>query len=203
MKDDLTPENLPKMTQQPEQSRRPEQSEPAGSEKPSFEAALTDAEMQRAMEVLRQEQNLLVGTMAGFMAAVVSAAVWAAATVAAEYVLGWMAVVVGIATGLAVRLAGKGIDWIFGAVGAVMALLGCVLGNVFTIAWYVSVDTGTPIVDVLSQMDAPIVIELIMESFQVTDLLFYALAVYFGYRYAIRELSAEDFDRALGRTMPS
>ena len=192
MKGDLTPENLPKMTQT---------QEPAAAEEAPVEAALTETDMQRAMEILGQEQNLLVGAMAGFVAAVVSAAVWAGATVAAGYVIGWLAVVIGIVTGLAVRLAGKGFSSIFGVVGAVMALLGCILGNVFTIAWYVSVDTGMSVIDVLAQMDAEIVVELVLESFQVTDILFYALAVYFGYRYAIREVRAEDLNRALGRTM--
>ena len=31
--------------------------------------------------------------------------------------------------------------------------------------------------------------------------LFYGLAVYFGYRYAFRQLTADDFNRALGRAM--
>ncbi len=33
------------------------------------------------------------------------------------------------------------------------------------------------------------------------DLLFYGLAIYFGYRYSFRQLAAADFNRALGRAM--
>ncbi len=153
------------------------------------------------MEFFRQEQNLLVGTMAGLLAAVVGATVWAGVTVVAGYQIGWIAIGIGFLVGIAVRIGGRGIDPVFGAVGAVMSLVGCVLGNVFTVAWYISVDAGMPVIDVLSQMDFEIVFDLILETFQVTDILFYALAMYFGYRYALRDLTPDDFDRALGRTM--
>ena len=196
MKGDLTPENLP----QPQEREKPE-SVLERSDK--VEAALADEEMKRAMEFLRQEQNLLVGAMAGFLAAVLGAVVWAGVTVTAGYSVGWLAIAVGLVTGLAVRLGGKGIDQVFGVVGAAMSALGCALGNIFTIAWYFSIETGTPVVDVLGDMDIPIVIELIIESFELTDILFYAMAVYFGYRYSFRELAQEDFDRALGRVMLS
>ena len=194
MKDDLTPENLPKWK---------ERETPDREQVEQVEAALTDEEMLRAMEFLRQEQNLLVGVMAGFLAAVAGAVVWAGVTVSAGYQVGWLAIAIGLVTGLAVRLGGKGIDKVFGVVGAVLSLLGCALGNVFTIAWFISIDTGMPVLDVLGDMDIPIVIELIMESFQVTDILFYAMAVYFGYRYSFRDLTQDDFDRALGKTMLS
>lgn len=190
MKDDLTPENLPKMVK----AERPAE----GDEQPA-EPVLTDDQKQRAAELLREEQNLVVGAMAGFLTAVVAAVGWAAATVAAGYTIGWLAVGIGFATGFAVRTAGKGIDPVFGIVGAAMSLLGCVLGNVFTIAWYIAEDAGMPVIDVLSQMDVPIVIDLILDSFQVTDILFYVLAIYFGYRYSIRDITTADYDRALGR----
>ena len=80
-----------------------------------------------------------------------------------------------------------------------MALVGCVLGNVFTIAWYISAQTGAPILDVITQLDIELMIDLITETFQVMDILFYGLALYFGYKYAFRQLTMDDFNRALGR----
>ena len=191
-KDDLTPDRLQKA--EPQKEHEPEAGQAA-------EFSLTEDEAQRAMEFFRQEQNLLMGTVSGFLAAVVGAAVWAAVTVATEYQIGWMAVGIGFLVGLAVRIGGKGIDPVFGVVGALMSLVGCVLGNLFTVAWFISVDAGITVMDVLSQMDVQIVAELMMETFQVMDVLFYGLAVYFGYRYAFRELNIDDFNRALGRAM--
>lgn len=194
MKDDLTPENLPRMVKQPRV---------ADGDEPPAERVLTAEEKQAAAELLRQEQNLVVGAVAGFLTAVVAAIAWAAITVAAGYTIGWLAVGIGFATGFAVRTAGKGVEPIFGIVGGIMSLIGCILGNVFTIAWYIAEDAGMKVVDVLSQMDIPIVIDLMLDSFQITDILFYALAIYFGYRYSIRDLTAADYDRALGRGLIS
>jgi hypothetical protein len=139
--------------------------------------------------------------MAGLTAAVTGAAVWAGVTVVTEYQIGWMAVGLGFLVGIAMRTMGKGIDQVFGVVGAAMALVGCVLGNVFTIAWYISAQTGASLISVLTQLDMELMIDLITETFQVMDILFYGLAVYFGYKYAFRQLTMDDFNRALGRAM--
>lgn len=190
--EDLTPENLPKQE---------ESQEPVREEAPEPEFAITEDEARRAMEFFRQEQNLAAGSLAGLVAAVTGAAIWAGITVATDYQIGWMAVGVGMLVGIAVRVIGKGIDQIFGVAGAFMSLVGCALGNIFTVAYYVSMQTGTPIIDVLTQADVEMLVELLMSTFQVMDLLFYGLAMYFGYRYSFRQLAMKDFDRALGRAM--
>jgi ABC-type lipoprotein release transport system permease subunit len=96
---------------------------------------------------------------------------------------------------------GKGVDQVFGITGAVMALIGCALGNVFTVAYFIAMQTGAPLAEVLTQLDVDLLLEMLISTFQVTDLLFYGMAVYFGYRYAFRELTMDDFNRALGRAM--
>lgn len=190
--EDLTPENLPKQ----EETR-----EPVREESQEAEFAITEDEARRAMELFRQEQNLAAGSLAGLIAAVTGAALWAAVSVATEYQIGWMAIGIGMLVGIAIRVVGKGIDQIFGVMGAVISLIGCALGNIFTVAYYISMQTGTPLIDVLTRADVEALVDLLMSTFQVTDLLFYGLAMYFGYRYAFRELTMEDFDRALGRAM--
>ena len=170
-------------------------------EEQAAEFALTEDEAQRAMEFFRQEQNLLMGALYGLFAAVAGAAVWAGVTVATGYQIGWMAVGIGFLVGVAVRAGGKGIDQAFGVVGAVLSLAGCALGNLFTVAYFVSQELGVSMVHVLAGLDPQMAVEMIAANFQVMDLLFYALAVYFGYRYAFRQLGMDDFNRALGRAM--
>jgi hypothetical protein len=196
MSNDLTPENLPR----PQQPRQEMQDE-LRQEEQAAEFALTEDEAQRAMQFFREEQNLAMGTLYGLIAAFVGAAVWAGVTIATDYQIGWMAVGIGFLVGIAVRAGGKGIDQVFGIVGAVLALIGCLLGNLFTVAWFVSQQYGVPIAEVLSGLDLESAMEFVSSTFQVMDLLFYGLAIYFGYRYAFRQLSADDFNRALGRTM--
>ena len=192
MSDDLTPDSIPKP---------PEPQEQKAEDQAQAEFQMSEQEAARALEVFREEQNLVVGSMAGLTAAVTGAAVWAGVTVVTEYQIGWMAVGLGFLVGIAMRTMGKGIDQVFGVVGAAMALVGCVLGNVFTIAWYISAQTGSPILDVITQMDIELMIDLITETFRVMDILFYGLALYFGYKYAFRQLTPDDFNRALGRAL--
>jgi hypothetical protein len=192
MSNDLTPDSIPKPPDSQEQKAEDQA-------QPEFQISEQDAE--RALDVFRQEQNLVVGGMAGLIAAVAGAAVWAGVTVVTEYQIGWMAVGLGFLVGIAIRTMGRGIDQVFGVVGAVMALVGCVLGNVFTIAWYISAQTGSSLMSVLTQLDMELMIDLITESFQVMDILFYGLALYFGYKYAFRQLTSDDFNRALGRAI--
>ena len=192
MSDDLTPDSIPKPPE-------PQEQKAEDQVQPEFQISEQDAE--RALDVFRQEQNLVVGGMAGLIAAVAGAAVWAGVTVVTEYQIGWMAVGLGFLVGIAIRTMGRGIDQVFGVVGAVMALVGCVLGNVFTIAWYISAQTGSSLISVLTQLDMELVIDLITETFQVMDILFYGLALYFGYKYAFRQLTSDDFNRALGRAI--
>ena len=192
MSDDLTPDALPK---------QPAEEQPRLDEAEQQEFQITEQEAIRAMEVFREEQNLLVGSLAGLIAAVVGATVWAGVTVATEYQIGWMAVGVGFLVGIAMRVTGKGIDQIFGVVGAVMSLVGCALGNLFTITYFMADSFDLAIMDILSQMTVADVYGLLKETFQVMDILFYGLALYFGYRYAFRQLTMDDFNRALGRAI--
>ncbi len=196
MSNDLTPENLPRQ-KEPQQQMQDE----LRQEEQAAEFALTEDEARRAMEFFREEQNLAMGTLYGLIAAFAGAAIWAGVTIATEYQIGWMAVGIGFLVGIAVRAGGKGIDQVFGFVGAVLSLVGCLLGNLFTVAWFMSQEFGVPIGDVLSGLDPESALELIASTFQVMDLLFYGLAIYFGYRYSFRQLAAGDFNRALGRAM--
>lgn len=85
-----------------------------------------EAEVLEAFEQLDYEQNLPMGVVAGLIGALVGAALWAWITVLTDAQIGWMAIAVGFLVGLAVRIFGKGLDKVFGIVGAVLSLLGCV-----------------------------------------------------------------------------
>ncbi len=163
------------------------------------EPAISDHQMQMAMETLRSEQNLLVGTLAGFVASLTGAGVWALVTVVTEYQIGWMAVGIGVLVGFSIRLAGKGIDQTFGIAGAALALIGCVVGNVLTMTYFIAANEGMSFMDILVQLDFAITYELLASTFEIIDVLFYGMAVYFGYKYAFRQVSEDDFNRVLGK----
>jgi hypothetical protein len=145
-----------------------------------------------AAERLRGEQSLFGGAVAGAAAALGGAAVWAAVTAATGYQIGWMAVGVGFLVGFAVRLAGKGIDKSFGVLGAVLALVGCVAGNLLTGCWYLAQEVGADLVDVLADLTPSLASQIVRATFSPIDLLFYGFAVYEGYRLSFRRVTQED-----------
>ena len=151
------------------------------------------------METLRNEQNLAIGTVTGLLAALLGAGIWALVTVVTEYQIGWMAVGIGFLVGFAMRHTGKGIDPVYGIISAALSLLGCAVGNVLTIAYFVADSQGMAFMDVAVQIDPVIAWSLLVDTFEVMDVLFYGLAAYFGYRYAFRQITQADIDRALGK----
>jgi len=163
------------------------------------EAALTDQQAAMLMQTLHDEQNLLMGGLTGLFAALAGAGVWAAVTVATEYQIGWMAVGIGFLVGYAVRLVGKGIAPVFGAVSAALSLLGCAAGNLLTFTWFISSAEGLSFMEVATQLNVAIVVEILSSTFEVMDILFYGLAAYFGYKTAFRQITQADLDRALGK----
>ncbi len=143
------------------------------------------------MQVLSSESadngNLPLGIAAGLAAAVVSAIAWAAITAATSFQIGFMAVGVGFAVAYAVRLAGRGHDGRFAVASAIIALFGCLLGNVLTIVvMSAPVNHMTYIEELIAML--PHVVEAMKATFQFMDLVFYAIGTYFGFRYATTPL---------------
>ena len=140
---------------------------------------------------LRAEQNLPLAIFAGMGAAILGAAIWATATVTTGFQIGYMAIAVGFVVGYAVRM-GKGVDKIFGIVGGVLALLGCVLGNVLSVVGFISKEQHIGVIETLSRLDYSKVPEMVTATFSVMDLVFYGIAVYEGYRFSFRRVTAQD-----------
>lgn len=68
----------------------------------------------------------------GAIACVVAGAIWAGITIATGYQIGWIAIGVGFLVGTVIRIAARGSDaLIYGAIGAVFAVLACFLGDFF------------------------------------------------------------------------
>lgn len=170
-------------------------------EQPDEQPVISDHESQMAFETFQSEQNLVMGTFAGIVAAVAGAGIWAGVTVVTEYQIGWMAIGIGVLVGFAVRMTGKGISQTFGIAAALLSFVGCILGNILTITYFVAVNQDMTFMDILTQLNYPIIVEMLTTTFEIIDVLFYGLAIYFGYRYAFRQISEDDLNRALGKAM--
>jgi len=150
------------------------------------ELPLLNEEQNETMAKMEMEQNLPLALLGGVLAAVLGAAIWASITVITGYQIGFMAIGVGFLVGYAVRIFGKGIKPIFGVIGATFALFGCILGNIFTMAYFGSVELGMSFFEFLTVLEIAVIPELLVETFQPMDLLFYGFAIYEGFKFSFK-----------------
>lgn len=149
---------------------------------------MDEAARRYEIEQQRIYQNMPMGFLVGTLAAVGGAVVWAAITVVTGWQIGWMAVGIGFVVGHAVRVFGKGIDTSFRFLGALLALVGCLLGNFFTVVGYLSQTLEISPFEVLSEIAFEELADGMIATFSVMDLVFYGIAVYEGYRLSVREI---------------
>jgi hypothetical protein len=170
----------------------------------SGQAEANEYNLKRYMERLKEEQNLPLAVAAGAGGAFIGAILWALITYFTEYQIGWMAIGVGFLVGLAVRTFGKGLNKIYGIIGAGFSLLGCLVGNYLAVIFLIAKFESVPFLDVfLTLVLSPALsLEIMVDTFQLLDLLFYGLAVYQGYRLSFRQITQEELDRALGTGAP-
>jgi hypothetical protein len=164
------------------------------------ESTIDPRKLEELMSRLREEESLVKGIIGGLVAALVGAAIWATVTVVTNYQIGWMAVGVGFLVGFAVRYTGKGLSMPFGIIGGVCALLGCVGGNVLSICGFISNQESVPLLQVIVNLAQKpnVIVELLTETFNPMDLLFYGIAVYEGYKFSFRQISEQELASVTG-----
>ena len=143
------------------------------------------------IEELNYDSNLILGLVGGVLAMLVSAVIWGLITYFTEYQISWMAIGVGFFVGIAIQKLGKGKSLIFGISGAILSLLGCLLGNYLFYNGILAREWEAPYFGVLLaiSLDPAAVIELFTMAFDIMDLLFYGVAAYIGFRAAMGTMS--------------
>ena len=144
-----------------------------------------------AITELDFDSNLTLGLVGGVLAMLVSAVLWGVITYFTEYQISWMAIGVGFLVGFAIQKLGKGKTLIYGISGAVLSLLGCLLGNFLFYNSILAREWGVPFFSVLFAIsfDPAAIVELFTLAFDVMDLLFYGIAAYIGFRTAMGTVS--------------
>ena len=131
-------------------------------------------------------QAFALAAAAGLGAAVAGAVLWAVVTVMTEYELGIMAVALGFMVGKAIFAVAKSSNPAFGYLGAVCSLIGCLLGNLFSAIGFTAPIVKMSYFELLAHLNVDLVVELMKTTFSAMDLLFYAIGIYEGYRFATR-----------------
>lgn len=164
-----------------------------GEEPQTQEFMIDQFELENFKRKLMTEQSLGGAIIGGFLGMTLGALLWAIITYVTEYQVGLVAIGVGFLAGLGVRILGKGFDTVFGIIGALMALFGVILGNYLTILLVVMAEFGLTAAEVISLgLDFPLIIEAMIETFNLMDLLFYGFAIYAGYRASFRRITEEE-----------
>ena len=111
---------------------------------------------------LVRAQSFGRAVIAGLVAVVLFCVAWIALTALTSRVFPWMTVILGAAIGLLIRRAGKGVDWRFPTLAAVMAIAGSIVSNVVLAASTTAAeyDTGTlQILQAVTSMTWPVFFE--------------------------------------------
>jgi hypothetical protein len=123
------------------------------------------------------------GVGAALVAAFIGAVAWAVITDVTNYRIGFVAVGIGFLVGLATERYGGG-DPRLPVPAAVIALLGCLLGDLFATAFIISSDLHDSIGTVLQ--GPHLIWRVYTDAFRPFDFVFYAIAAYEGFRFAQR-----------------
>lgn len=126
-------------------------------------------------------KNPLFGLIGGVVAALLGAALWAVITVNTGWQIGFMAIGVGFLCGIAVAALG-GSGPVNGMIGAGTALAGCVLGNILSGIGFLAQHEGIGFTQMLGQFNWAATPELLGAMFSPIDLLFYAIAIFQGFK---------------------
>lgn len=163
----------------------------AGTAKP-----MDEEDRLRVLEHLRASQRLLPGIIAGAIAGVICAAVWATIAIFVERESAWIALGVGFLVGLAVRLAGRGFEVRYAAIGGFLALAAIVLGKVLTFCGLIAKEFDISFWEALANFPWEKLPLFLQKNFSAIDILFYALAVWMGWKGARRELDESEIRQA-------
>ena len=128
------------------------------------------------------KNNIPLAILGGGLAALIGAAIWAGITLATGYQIGYMAVAIGFLVGFAVRFSGRGVTPVFGVIGAVLALLGCALGNLLSGIGFIAREESVGFFTALTQFNYAASFDLLKAMSSGMDLLFYGIAVYEGFK---------------------
>ena len=120
--------------------------------------------------------------------------------------MGWIAIGIGVGVATAMRKVGKGRHPIFAIVAAALAVLGILAGNLFTLAAVLARESGESVFVCLKLMAQKpgLTADTLGQNFRTMDVLFYGLALFFGFKDSRRELTlAEHTSRSTPAAAPA
>ena len=141
-----------------------------------------------AFKVLKKEQNFAAGIGLGIGTGLLGAFLWGLITATTKFQIGFMAIGVAAMVGHAMQFGGKGVEKKFGHAGAVLALLACAAGNLFSSLVMIGEALDMTVVEVWNQISIAAIPDIMVETFHPMDILFYGIALFEGYKFSFRKV---------------
>lgn len=144
-------------------------------------------------ERLVRAQSLPAALLAGVVAIAIYCVLWIALTSLLDRVLPWLTLLLGAMVGFSVQRAGRGVDWRYPLLAAVLALAGAIVANIVVAASTTAdiFDTGTlHILRAVTSMTWPVFFD---EVFTAADVFYAAFAAALAAFLANRRLSRAQY----------
>ena len=144
-------------------------------------------------ERLVRAQSLPAAVVAGLVAIAIFCVMWVALTSLLDRVFPWLTLLLGAMVGFAVQRAGRGVDWSYPLLAAILALAGALIANIVVAASTTAdiFDTGTlDILRAVTSMTWPVFFE---EVFTAADAFYAAFAAALAAFLANRRLSRAQY----------
>ena len=135
---------------------------------------------------LRKRQNIRLAIVGGLSAFLFCSALWALISLITDYQVTYMAIGIGLIVGFAVRYSGQGYRWKYGLIGAIYSFLSIIVGNLLMVTLYVSHSENIQFSDLLLSLDFSVILAILWSIFKPSDLLFYGIAIYLGFKISYR-----------------
>lgn len=130
--------------------------------------------------------HVVLAILAGIVAAAVGALIWMGITIVTGYHIGYVALGVGALVGLTVRYVGNGTSVVFGIIGAVLTLIGCLGGEILT-AIQLSTTQQHDFFSALATTDLNQLVTNIFDRMDPLMYLIYAIGIFEGFKFSIRK----------------
>ena len=142
---------------------------------------------------LVREQSVRDAVAAGLILVIVFSVLWAMLSDLINRVLPWLTVILGLAIGLVVRRAGRGLDWRYPALAAVLAVVGSLVGNIFVAATATAAEFDTGMLTILRAVTSMTWPEFFSEKMTPADWVFMLFAAIIAAVYAKRRLTRREY----------
>lgn len=142
---------------------------------------------------LVQAQSERAAIMAGLIVIIVFSVLWPMVTDLFGTVYPWATVILGYLIGHAVRRAGKGVDWWFALIGAVLSVTGSVLSNIVLRASISAEENASSTLNVLRDASFETWLFFFRVDWNIADTAFAVFAAGVAAFYSMRRLSRDEY----------